>query len=412
MANTTNGRSPLLLWAVAAVLVVLIFFGVRRLTREELPLRVAEASYQDLEIKDSTNGKVEPQANFEAHAPAPATVKKLYVHSGDKVRKGQLLLALDDADAVAHAASALAALRSAQATDQAAQQGGTQEERAQLRGELSRARLERDQAQRDLDALKKLAAQGAAAPSEVAAAQQRLQVAQSALAVSEQRTTSRYSTADLANTRAALSGTQAAYAAANETVSNSNVRSATDGTVYYLPVSQSEFVQQGQLMLEVADLTKLQVRAYFDEPELGALRVNQPATIVWDALPDRLWHGHVLHIPSTIISYGTRNVGEVLVSVDDADGRLLPNTDVKVTVLEQKMEHVLTVPREALHSENGKSYVYRMEKNVLRRVPVNVGARNLTQVEITSGLTEHDVVALSTTNGEPLAEGVPVQVDR
>ncbi len=413
MAKNTNGRArPLLLWTLSAVLVVLVFFGVRRLTREELPLRVAEASYQDLVTTDSTNGKVEPQANFEAHAPAPATVKMLYVRAGDKVKKNQMLLTLDDADVLAHNASALASLRSAEASYQATQQGGTQEERASMTGELSKARLDRDQAQRDLDALKKLAAQGSAAPSEVAAAQQRLQVAENSLTVLEQKKSARYSSADLANAHAGLSGAQAAYAATTAAVAHSNLRSPADGTVYNLPVSQSEFVQQGQLLLEVADLAKLQVRAYFDEPELGALRVSLPATIVWDALPGMTWHGHVLHIPSTVITLGTRSVGEVLVSVDDADGRLLANTNVKVTVIEQKMEHVLTVPREALHSENGKSYVYRLEKKVLRHVPVTVGARNLTQVEITKGLTEHDVLALSTTNGEPLAEDVPVHVDR
>jgi HlyD family secretion protein len=163
----------------------------------------------------------------------------------------------------------------------------------------------------------------------------------------------------------------------------------------------------------MADLTKLQVRAYFDEPELGSLHAGQPATIVWDALPNRIWHGRILSMPSTIINYqNTRNVGEVLLSVDDADGKLLPNTNVKVTVTEQKLEDVLTIPREALHSENGRSYVYLLHGRVLRRQPVTVGALNLTQVQIVKGLAQNDTVALSTTNGEPLAEGVPVHIDR
>jgi HlyD family secretion protein len=85
---------------------------------------------------------------------------------------------------------------------------------------------------------------------------------------------------------------------------------------------------------------------------------------------------------------------------------------VKVTVTEQKLEHVLTVPREALHSENGKSYVYLVRGKVLKRQPVTAGALNLTQVQIVRGLAENNEVALSTTNGEPLAEGVPVHIDR
>ncbi len=415
MAETSNGKAkPVTLWTLAAILLIIVFFAVRRLTREELPLRVAQATMNDLITTDSTNGKVEPQPpNFAAHAPAPGTVKQLYVKSGDLVPRGKLLLSLDDGDAIAHSAGALATLRGAQASYQATEQGGTQEERNSLTGELAKAQMDRDQAQRDLDTLKKLVTQGAVAPGEVASAQQKLDAANTALSTLQKKQTGRYSPADMTHSRADLEQAQAAYAAASTVVARSNVRAPFAGTVYSLPVSQSEYVEQGALLLQLADLTKLQVRAYFDEPELGALHVGQPATIVWDALPDRQWHGRILHMPSTIINYqNTRNVGEVLLSVDDADGKLLPNTNVKVTVTEQRLDHVLTIPREALHSENGKNYVYLLHGKVLRRQPVTVGARNLTQVQIVNGLTENAVVALSTTNGEPLAEGVPVHTDR
>ncbi len=414
MAETSNGRArPILLWTLAAILLVIVFFGVRRLTREELPLRVARATLQDLITTDSTNGKVEPQPpNFEAHAPVPGSVKHLYVHTGELVPKGKLLLSLDDADAVAHSSSALASLRGAQASYQATMQGGTQEERNSLAGELAKAQTDRDQAQHDLDTLKKLVAQGAAAPSEVATAQQRLDAANANLATLQTKQTSRYSSADITRSKADLTQAQAGLAATNAVVMDSNVRAPFAGTVYSLPVSVSEYVQQGQLLLQMADLTKLQIRAYFDEPDLGALHVGLPAAIVWDALPDRTWHGHILRMPSTVVSYLTRNVGEVLVSVDDADGKLLPNTNVKVTVTKQRLNHVLTIPREALHSENGQDYVYLLHGNVLRRQPVVSGVKSLTQVQIMSGIAENDTVALSTTNGEPLAEGVPVQVAR
>ena len=413
MAETSNGRArPLILWTLAAILLVIVFFLVRRLTREELPLRVAQATMQDLITTDSTNGKVEPQHNFEAHAPAPGTVKSLYVRSGELVPKGKLLLSLDDADAIAHSVGALASLRGAQANYQATEQGGTQEERYSLAGEMAKAQMDRDQAQHDLDALRKLVAQGAAAPSEVASAQQRLDAANTSLATLQKRQTARYSPADIAHSRADLEQAQAAYSAANTVVTDSNVRAPFAGTVYSLPVSVSEYVHPGDLLLQMADLTKLQVRAYFDEPELGALHIGQPATIVWDALPNHAWHGRILSMPSTIITYTTRNVGEVLLSVDDADGKLLPSTNVKVTVTEQKLDNVLTIPREALHSENGKDYVYLLHGKTLRRQQVTKGALNLTQVQIVKGLAENATVALSTTNGEPLAERVPVHIDR
>lgn len=414
MANTSNGRAkPIVMWTLAAILLVIVFFAVRRLTREELPLRVDTATIQDLITTDSTNGRVEPQPpNFEAHAPAPATVKGLYVKAGEFVPKGKLLMSLEDADAVAHSAGALAALRGAEANYQAAEQGGPAEERYSLAGEIAKAQMDRDQAQRDVETLKKLESQGAAAPGEVTSAEQRLAATNSALATLQKRQSSRYSPADMAHAKADLAQAQAAYSAANIVVAQSNVRAPFAGTVYSLPVSTSEYVSPGALLLQMADLKKLQVRAYFDEPELGALHVGQPATIVWDALPNRIWHGRILSMPSTIITYGTRNVGEVLLSVDDADGKLLPNTNVKVTVTEQSLNNVLTIPREALHSEGGKDYVYVLHGNKLRRQQVTKGDLNLTQVQIVSGLTEGAIVALSTTNGEPLAEGVPVHVAR
>ena len=178
---------------VAAILLIIVFFAVRRLTREELPLRVAQATMQDLITTDSTNGKVEPQHNFEAHAPAPSTVKHLYVRAGEQVPTGELLLSLDDADAVAHSASAVAVLRGAQASYQATEQGGTLEERNSLAGELAKARMDRDQAQHDLDALQKLVGRGPQPPGEVASAQQRLDAANDSISTLEKKQTARYS---------------------------------------------------------------------------------------------------------------------------------------------------------------------------------------------------------------------------
>jgi HlyD family secretion protein len=162
--------------------------------------------------------------------------------------------------------------------------------------------------------------------------------------------------------------------------------------------------------LQAADLSKLQVRAYFDEPDIGDLHLNDPVSIEWAAKPDLRFHGHIIRLPSTIMSYGTRSVGEVLVSVDDSNGVLLPNTNVTVTVITNQVHNALTVPREALHIESGRDYVYIVSRGTLHRAAVEVGAINLTVVQILSGLKEHTVVALGTTNGAPISEGVPIRI--
>ncbi len=398
------------LWIAGAIALVLIFFGVRWMTREKLPVRVAESQVQDLIKVNSTSGKVEPQHIFEAHAPEATVVKEVYVHVGQQVRRGQLLVALDDSNARARLAAATAALRTAEAGFQSVENGGSHQEQLALASNLAKAQIDCDQAARDLDVVQKLAAKGAAAPSEVAQAQTRLDLAKASLHSLEEQKTKPFAPVDLSRARSSVTEAQAAYDAAAYVIAQSNVLAPFPGTVYSLPVTRYSYIEPGAEILELADLSKLQVRAYFDEPEIGDLQLNNPVSIVWDAKPDMKFHGSITRLPSNIITYGTRNVGEVLVSVEDANGVLLPNTNVVVTVTTHEVHNALTVPREALHVEGGRDYVYVVSRGNLHRVPVEVGALNLTVVQIVKGLQEHTVVALGTTNGAPISEGVPIRI--
>jgi HlyD family secretion protein len=398
------------LWIAGAIALVLIFFGVRWMTREKLPVRVAESQVQDLIKVSSTSGKVEPQHIFEAHAPDATVVKEVYVHVGQQVRQGQLLVALDDSNARAKLAAATAALRAAEAGFQTVESGGTHQEQLALASNLAKAQIDCDQAARDLDVVQKLAAKGAAAPSEVAQAQTRLNLAKASLHSLEEQKTKPFAPVDLSRARSSVTEAQAAYDAAALVIAQSNVHAPFPATVYSLPVTRYSYIEPGAEILQAADLSKLQVRAYFDEPEIGDLQLNNPVSIVWDAKPDMRFHGRITRLPSNIITYGTRNVGEVLVSVEDANGVLLPNTNVVVTVTTHEVHNALVVPREALHVEGGRDYVYVVTRGSLHRTPVEVGALNLTVVQIVKGLQEHTVVALGTTNGAPISEGVPVRI--
>lgn len=399
-----------MLWTAAAIVLAIIFFGVRRLTREKLPLRVAETQVQDLIKPESTNGRVEPQFPFTAHAPEATTVKNVFIHMGERVKPGELLVTLDDSNARARLAAATAALRSAQAGYQTVEAGGTHQEQLALASNIAKAKIDCDQATRDLDVIQKLAAKGAAAPSEVTAAQARLEIAQASLHSLEEQKKKPFAPVDLTRAQSTVEEAEAARAAAAQVIAQSNVHAPFAGTVFSLPVTRYSYIEPGAEILQMADLSKLQVLAYFDEPEIGDLQLNNPVTIVWDAKPDLKFHGRIIRLPSSVIDYGTRRVGEVLVSVDDSNGILLPNISVVVTVITQEVRNALTVPREALHIEGGRDYVYVVSGDTLRRAPVVVGALNLTLVQIVSGLKEHTLVALGTTNGTPISEGVPIRI--
>jgi HlyD family secretion protein len=405
-----QGISSRTVWLAAALALVVIFFGVRRLTREKLPIRVAEAQIQDLVKKTPTNGRVEPQHIFEAHAPAAAVVKNVYVHVGEKVRQGQLLVDLDDTNARARLATAMAALRAAQAGYQSVRSGGSYQEQLALSSNLAKAKIESDQAAHSLEVVQKLAAQGAASPGEVTQAQQRVSVAQASLNGLEEQKNKPFAEVDLTRAQANVTEAEAAVAAANDVIAQSHVRAPFDCTVYSLSATRYSYVEPGAEILQAANLSQLQVRAYFDQPDIGDLKLNDPVSITWDAKPDMQFHGRIVRLPSNISTYGTRTVGEVLVSVDDTNGLLLPNTTVVISVITQSVANALTVPREALHTEGGHDYVYVVSGGSLRRDPVEVGVLNLTSVQILSGLKDHAVVALGTTNGQPISEGVPIRV--
>src|SRR5579863_2489115 len=115
-------------WLGAAVILVLVFFSVRSLTRERLQIRVVEVSRQSLESTRSTNGRVEPEEYFEVHSPLATTVKRVFVQTGDEVAAGQLLLAMDDIQARARVATAESAVKAAQAALETARNNGTLEQ--------------------------------------------------------------------------------------------------------------------------------------------------------------------------------------------------------------------------------------------------------------------------------------------
>jgi HlyD family secretion protein len=400
-----KGRTWLVLGVLAVLAVIPVF------TRPG-PLKVRTTTVERGPIRSliSTNGKVEPIQNFEAHSPVPTTVKRLFVKEGDHVRQGQLLLQLEDADLRSQAARAQAQMKSAQADQSDLDTGGTREELLTLDSQLAKARNARDAAQRNLDALRRLQQQGAASAGEVKQAEDALQRAQADATLLEQKKKDRYSQPEVAKVQAQGAEARAAYDAAEDALRKSSVRAPFDGIVYALPVKQGAYVQTGDLLLQEGVLSHMLVRTFVDEPDIGRLAPGQKIEVTWDALPGRIWNGTVSTIPSTVKLRGARNVGEVTCTIDNKDLRLLPNVNVGVTVITAEHSSALTLLREAVRMDDTKPYVFQIVDGELKRREVEVSLQNLTQVEITSGLSEHSVVVLSSADSKPLLDGARAKV--
>ena len=398
-------------WFVATVAIAAAVVLFASLSRDPaVPVRAVSAQRGLIRSVVSTNGKVEPMQNFEAHAPIGTTVKKILVREGGHVKKDQLLARLDDAEARSQAARARARVLGSEADLSAVQSGGNREEILTLESQITKARTDCDTSQRNLDALQGLRQQNAASPGEIKNAEDQLKRANADLNLLLQKQKNRYSQPEITRVEAQKSEAQAALAAAEDVLRQLNIRAPFDGVVYSLPVLQGAYLNPGDLVLQEADLSKVRVRAFVDEPDVGRLAPGDKIEVTWDALPERTWQGTVSVVPAVIKLHGTRNVGETTCVVDNRDFKLLPNVNVGVTIITAEHRDVLTVPREAVHQEESKAYVYQILDNELQRRYVQTSISNLTQVEVTGGLPENALIALGPTNSKPLRNGLAVKV--
>jgi len=394
---------------IALVLAVVVLAAFVSLRRSQVPIRVGHVERETITASIATNGKIEALNNFEAHAPVSTTVKKLYVQQGQWVKPGQLLLQLDDVNARLQAARAEAQLKGAQADLSAVEGGGTKEDVLATQNALVKAKADRDVAHRNLQAMQRLLQTGAASQAEVDAARDQERVADANVHFLEQKLKGRYSQQEVGHVQAQQTEAHASLAAAQQLLRNSNVTAPREGMVYSLPVQQGSFVNTGDLLVQAADLHKVRVRAFVDEPEIGKLQKGQEVDVSWDALPGRVWKGTLETLPTTVVQRGTRMVGEVSCVVDNSDLKLLPNTNVSVAVITARVENALTVPRESVHQDSKGQYVYEVVNGELRRREVETSVSNLTRISVTSSLPDGAVLALGSTNMRPLTNGMPVK---
>jgi HlyD family secretion protein len=392
----------LLFLALAAV----VAYALVRLSGREPVVKIAAVTpvRDNLVSSISSNGKVEPISPYVVRAPLDTFVEKVHGVEGQAVKKGQLLLELNVKDASAQLSDAQARLLRAQDELRAAQGGGKPDEAARVAGDLARAQGDRDRLQKNHEALERLIAKQAATRDELAVNDLALTNAQAEvkrLSAAKQEF-ERGVKLDAGRTSLQVQQAQSEIAALRSKVSSARITAPADGTLYSLPVKAGDYVKTGDLLAEMADLHRVRVRAFIDEPELGALEPGEPVKISWDALPNRTWSGKTEVIPKQVVARGTRSVGELLCAVDNKDLELLPNINVNVSIHSNERTNVLTVPRAAVDAEGGRRYVFVVGqtalsvggKSRLERREIHVGIADSTSFEVVSGLQEKEMVAL------------------
>jgi len=390
-------------------LVALVFLLAARGGRDRpTTVSTTHAVRQNLSSWIPTNGKVEPVELHIIQSQLTTFIETVPVKEGQTVGRGQILMTLDAKDLASDLAHMREQLVAAEDERKTAVGGGSPDEIAQLKSDLAKTNSEIDRLRRERDSLDRLYSRQAATRQEVEQTKTALEKAEADKRLIEEKRNAIMQRSKSQAERASLriEEARASIRSLEEKLKSAQVTAPVSGTLYSLSARAGTYVHTGDSLAELADLTRVRVRVFVDEPELGSLEQHQPVEISWEALPNRAWTGEVEQLPKAVVARGSRNVGEVLCSVGNEQAELLPNTNVSVRIRTGERENALTISRAAVRTEGGGHHVLLVDSGRLRRQDVKVGISNATDYEILSGLAENDLVALPGTT--ELRDGMAV----
>ena len=383
------------LWLFAIPLALLAWLVYHR-SNQEPQVPVAKVIRETLVSTLPTNGKVEPIEWQAVRVEKAGLIVKVPVQEGQMVSVGAPLAILSDTGLQADLDAAQARVAQARADLGVIDQGGKQLELTTIESDLARQRAQQAHDQKELASLERLAAKQAAAPVEVDEMKTKVQASQMAIDALEKRRAALVTASDKTVALARLRDAEAAVELARSRIAETIIRAPIPGVVYSLAARPGAYLSAGDLVANVGQVDRVRVRVYVDEPELGQIREGEPVTINWDALPGRSWEGAVERTPANIVPLGSRQVGEVLCTIENPGRVLLPGTNVDVHIRTDKVPNAFTIPKECLRRDANGVGVFVLRGGRLAWQAVSTGASSVTRVQIRQGLAEGDEVVLPT----------------
>jgi HlyD family secretion protein len=366
----------------AAIVAVVVLVRATLLRKDPVPVtvfRVAPGRVEET-VTNSKAGTVKTRRRAALSPEIGGRVELLPVKKGDRVRKGQLLVRLANAD---YQAQVRGAQRSIDAS------------RAGEREACERAR----QAERDLARMIALAGESLVSQDMKEQAQTQRDAAVAACQAARSR----------------VEQGQASLDFARATRGKTELLAPFDGVVADIRGEVGEWITPSPpgvpipALLELLDPDAIYVSAPLDEVDVGRVRVGQVVRVTIDAYPGRAIGGHLTRIAPYVIDVQQQSrTFEVEVDLDDpAFARtLLPGSSADVEVILDARDGVLRVPSYAL-IDGKKALVLREGKLV--GVPVEIGLKNWGFAEVKRGLSAGDRVVVSLDRAD-VKEGVRARV--
>jgi len=231
----------------------------------------------------------------------PGRLVERTAQEGDTLKRGDLVARLDTADLEREVTRSEATAAAARAQLDELEHGSRPEEVRQGEASLASAKADRDRASADFDRISALNREGVVSTRDYDTALSARDMADARLAQAKEalallRRGPRTEKVDAA--RAQLAQAEAALALARSRLEKARLLSPLDGVVLSKHAEPGEVLSAGSPVVSAADLSRVWVRAYVEETDLGRVKVGQKAQVTTDTSPGRLYEGRVSFIAS------------------------------------------------------------------------------------------------------------------
>jgi HlyD family secretion protein len=292
---------------IAAVAIIALG-ACKKSTDPALVIETAPVERRSIVLSAQANGTVEPIDIIEVKSKASGTIIKMPVDIGSYVKGGDLLVQIDPRD--------------------------VQNQYDQAAADLSSATVARAVALAQRNRSADLYKQKIITTTEMEAA-----------------------TLAFANADAAVIKARTNLSIAKVRLEDATVRAPTNGTIIERPVSVGTVITSattsasgGTTILKMADLTKVRMRAFVNETDIGNVKPGQTATVTVDAFPNRKFVGIVEKVEPEAVVQSSVTMFPVLVSLNNSDGALMPGMNGQVVMDILRRDNVLAVPSDAIRN--------------------------------------------------------------
>src|SRR6266404_877847 len=353
------------------------------------------------------SGSLAPNEQTDVAAETSGKVVAVGVDIGSSVRRGQMIVKLDDADFRLRVQQAQAQLEQAIATlhQNEAKIGlrPGQKFNPENVPEVAAARSALDLAERNLRRYEKLVESGdISRASYDQQKSQRDQLAEQHQALVHQ---AQQNYATVANSQAAVSAAQTQVALAKRNLTYTVVAAPMAGYVSDRPADVGEYVSPQQKVATIVSVNPLRVRIDIPEQAIPQVHVGESVSVSVAAYTDRSFAGRVARVSPSVSA--TSRTLTVEADVQNPNAELKPGQFATIRILLPQSEPAILVPLRALRTISGSTYVFVIRNGLAEQRLVQPGQAEGDLVELKSGVKPDETVA--TSNVDQLSDGAAVK---